>query len=258
MCSGAQTSRCFTGADRSRAPCSACCCRAPIHRGADSGTRSPAVCLGRARHQIRPRVDGPNRRCSWTGLLVRMMVRHDGPCRGGGSASAGMPGSRRRRRRDSRDTRRPGDGPLAIAADMLHVLGMAVWLGGLVTLAIARTDEHAYGRVVERFSGLALGAVVVLALTGAFQSIRQFQPFSALWESDYGRLLIAKLVAFGLILLIAAWSRRLVHGPGIGIFGGEAARRRGAGCRVAGARNRCPSPCRPAPSSGSSAASAAS
>jgi copper transport protein len=31
-------------------------------------------------------------------------------------------------------------------------------------------------------------------------------------------LLIVKLVAFSAILLIAAWSRRLVHGPGMGIF----------------------------------------
>ncbi len=158
------------------------------------------------------------------GLLVRMMVRHDGPLPrwwfGAGaltglslSATPGLAGHASVGRWVF----------LALPVDMLHVLGMAVWLGGLVTLAIARTDEHAYGRVAERFSGLALGAVVVLALTGAFQSVRQLQPFSALWDSDYGRLLIAKLVAFAVLLLIAAWSRRLVHGPGMGIVGADRA-----------------------------------
>ena len=158
------------------------------------------------------------------GLLVRMMVRHDGPLPrwwfGVGavtglalSATPGLAGHASTGRWVL----------LALPVDMLHVLGMAVWLGGLVTLAIARTDEHAYGRVAERFSGLALGAVVVLALTGAVQAIRQLQPFSALWDSDYGRLLIAKLAAFGVLLLIAAWSRRLVHGPGMGIFGADQA-----------------------------------
>ena len=73
--------------------------------------------------------------------------------------------------------------------------------------------------MAERFSGLALGAVVLLVITGTFQSIRQLQPISALWDANYGRILIAKLVAFAIVLLIAAWSRRLVHGPGMGVFG---------------------------------------
>lgn len=153
-------------------------------------------------------------------LLLRMMVRHRGPLPGwwfgvagiGGLALAATPGLA--------GHASTGRWTLvALPADMFHVLGMAVWLGGLVMLAIARTDDHAYARVAERFSGLALGAVVVLVITGTFQSIRQLQPISALWDANYGRILIAKLVAFAIVLLIAAWSRRLVHGPGMGVFG---------------------------------------
>ena len=156
--------------------------------------------------------------------LLRMMARHVGPLPAwwfGVSATVGLALSATPGLAGHASTGRwvwP-----ALGADMLHVLGMAVWLGGLVMLAIARTDEHSYGRVAERFSGLALGAVVVLVVTGSFQAIRQLEPFSALWESDYGRLLIAKLVAFGGILLIAAWSRRIVHGPGLGMFGKDRA-----------------------------------
>ncbi len=153
-------------------------------------------------------------------LLLRMMVRHRGPLPGWWFAAAGIGGLALAATPGLAGHASTGRWTLfALPADMFHVLGMAVWLGGLVMLAIARTDDHAYARVAERFSGLALGAVVVLVITGTFQSIRQLQPISALWDANYGRILIAKLVAFAIVLLIAAWSRRLVHGPGMGVFG---------------------------------------
>ena len=156
------------------------------------------------------------------GLLLRMMVRHRGPLPGWWFVASGITALAISATPGLAGHASTGRWTLfALPADMFHVLGMAVWLGGLVMLAIARTDEHSYARVAERFSGLALGAVVVITITGVFQALRQLQPFSALWNSDYGRILILKLIAFGLILLIAAWSRRLVHGPGMGIFGGE-------------------------------------
>jgi copper transport protein len=108
---------------------------------------------------------------------------------------------------------------LALLADILHVLAMAVWLGGLVALGLARRDDVAYPRVAHRFSGVALGAVVVIVISGVFQAIRQLEPFSALWSSDYGTILLLKLAAFVVVIGIAAWSRRLVHGPGLGIRG---------------------------------------
>ena len=157
-------------------------------------------------------------------LLLRMMVRRHGPLPGWWFGVAGLTGLALSATPGLAGHASTGRWTLlALPADMFHVLAMAVWLGGLVMLAIARTDEHSYARVAERFSGLALGAVVLITVTGVFQALRQLQPFSALWASDYGRLLIAKLVAFAGILLIAAWSRRLVHGPGMGIFGNTTA-----------------------------------
>jgi copper transport protein len=111
----------------------------------------------------------------------------------------------------------------ALLADVLHVLAMAIWIGGLVALSLARHDDVAYPIVARRFSGLALGAVVVIVLTGVFQAIRQLQPLSALWNSDYGTLLLLKVAAFLVVIGIAAWSRRLVHGPGMGLTGGRSA-----------------------------------
>jgi copper transport protein len=106
---------------------------------------------------------------------------------------------------------------LALIADVLHVLAMAIWIGGLVALGLARHDDVEYPRVAHRFSGLALGAVVIIVITGVFQAIRQLEPFSALWDSDYGTILLLKVAAFLVVVGIAAWSRRLVHGPGMGL-----------------------------------------
>jgi copper transport protein len=112
---------------------------------------------------------------------------------------------------------------LAVVADVLHVLAMAVWIGGLVALGLARHDDVAYPTVAHRFSGVALGAVVVIVLSGSFQAIRQLQPFSALWDSDYGTILLLKIGAFLVVVGIAAWSRRLVHGKGMGFARGAPA-----------------------------------
>ena len=102
--------------------------------------------------------------------------------------------------------------PLAYVVDVLHVLAMALWVGGLLALVLARHDDVAYPEVTERFSGVALASVVVIVLTGIVQTIRQVEPLSALWDSTYGAILIAKVAAFVVILGIASWSRRLVHG----------------------------------------------
>lgn len=102
--------------------------------------------------------------------------------------------------------------PLAFVVDVAHVLAMSLWVGGLLALVLARHDDVAYPEVTERFSGVALASVVVIVVTGVVQTIRQVDPLSALWDSTYGAVLIAKVVAFVVILVIASWSRRLVHG----------------------------------------------
>ncbi len=106
---------------------------------------------------------------------------------------------------------------LALVMDTAHVVARGLWLGGLVALGLARHDDVAYADVAERFSWIALGSVAVLVVTGSFQAVREIDPISALWDSTYGRILIAKLVAFGLLLLVAALSRRIVHGRTLGL-----------------------------------------
>ncbi|MCJ7672099.1 MAG: copper resistance protein CopC/CopD [Acidimicrobiia bacterium] len=103
---------------------------------------------------------------------------------------------------------------VAVVADTLHVLAMAVWLGGIVVLAAVTLRSRAtidqLRESVPRFSRVALGCIAVLAATGAFQTWRQVGSLDALRSTDYGRILMVKLVLFAAIVVFAAFSREVV------------------------------------------------
>lgn len=100
--------------------------------------------------------------------------------------------------------------PLAMTSAVLHLLAMAVWLGGLAALltALYRTPDELPAAAVTRFSRLAMASVAVLVATGVYQSWRGLGSFGALTSTTYGRLLTAKLVAVVVLLGAAALSRR--------------------------------------------------
>ncbi len=102
---------------------------------------------------------------------------------------------------------------LALPVDIVHLLAMALWLGGLVTLMVAlRPAETALPvapeRGVYRFSSIATSAVVILIGTGSYQSWRQLGSWTAFGSTDYGRLLLVKLGVVTLLLTAAAVSHR--------------------------------------------------
>lgn len=97
---------------------------------------------------------------------------------------------------------------LAMPLDVLHLLAVAAWLGGVVSLltALHRTPDIERA-AVRRFSRIAFTSVVVLAVTGLYQAWRQVGSWSALTDTSYGQLLLAK-VALIAVLLGAAWFSR--------------------------------------------------
>lgn len=97
--------------------------------------------------------------------------------------------------------------------DTLHVLSMAIWLGGLVAVAAVLLPGRGAAELrtaLPRWSRLALGCVIVIVATGAFQTWRQVGGLEALRSTDYGRILIIKLVLFAAIMVLAAFSREIV------------------------------------------------
>ena len=104
---------------------------------------------------------------------------------------------------------------LALPADVLHLLAMATWVGGLAALAasvlgpqIAGIDDEARFKLVRRFSTTAFTAVCVLAATGVYQGWRQVRHWDALFDSDYGRMLIIKSSIFLVLIALGFLARR--------------------------------------------------
>ncbi|MFH9615398.1 copper resistance CopC/CopD family protein [Streptomyces pratensis] len=98
---------------------------------------------------------------------------------------------------------------IAMPVDVLHLLAVAGWLGGLTALLVAlyRTPDIT-SDAVRRFSRLAFGSVIVLAATGLYQSWRQVGSWSALTGTRYGQLLLIKIALVAVLIGVAWISRR--------------------------------------------------
>ncbi|MFG3662203.1 copper resistance CopC/CopD family protein [Streptomyces sp. NPDC047706] len=103
--------------------------------------------------------------------------------------------------------------PVAMTSSVLHLLAMAVWLGGLTALLVVlhRTPHDLTSAAVARFSRLALASVAVLTVTGVYQSWRGLGTWEALTGTTYGRFLLAKVAAVAMLLAAAGFSRRWTH-----------------------------------------------
>ncbi|MFJ9061487.1 copper resistance CopC/CopD family protein [Streptomyces sp. NPDC102409] len=97
---------------------------------------------------------------------------------------------------------------IAMPVDVLHLLAVAGWLGGLAALLVAlyRTPDIT-SAAVRRFSRMAFGSVLVLASTGLYASWRQVGSWSALTGTRYGQLLLLK-VGLVAVLVGVAWTSR--------------------------------------------------
>lgn len=103
----------------------------------------------------------------------------------------------------------------AIVADLVHVLAMTVWLGGLALLTITlRPAERAgdLAAVLPRFSRLAFSCVAVLVVTGSYQTWRDVGSLDALRSTHFGHLLLIKLGAVLVVLGLGYHARRWVQG----------------------------------------------
>ncbi|MFI0513137.1 copper resistance CopC/CopD family protein [Streptomyces sp. WSLK1-5] len=99
---------------------------------------------------------------------------------------------------------------LAMPVDVVHLLAVATWLGGLTALLVAlyRSDAPIESAAVRRFSQVAFGSVVALVATGVYQSWRQLGSWSAFTETRYGQLLLVKIGLVALLVGVAYVSRR--------------------------------------------------
>ncbi|MEU9874672.1 copper resistance CopC/CopD family protein [Streptomyces phaeochromogenes] len=107
---------------------------------------------------------------------------------------------------------------ISMPVDVLHLLAVAVWLGGLSTLLVALYRAPSIEpAAVRRFSRIAFGSVAVLAATGIYQSWRQLGSWSAFTGTSYGQLLLVKIglvvVLVGIAWISRRWTARLSQAP---------------------------------------------
>jgi len=90
------------------------------------------------------------------------------------------------------------------AATILHILAAGLWLGGLLPLLLVLRDTPDMAR---RFSGLGLLCVLTLGVTALAQFWVLIGGIAGLIGTGYGRIALAKLALFLLLLGIAALNR---------------------------------------------------
>jgi putative copper export protein len=112
---------------------------------------------------------------------------------------------------------------IPLVSDIVHLLAVVVWGGGLLYFAslpwrLLHSDlsqhTHPLGRLVERFSTLALIAVLAIAVTGAIAAFLHVYGPEAATITPYGRAILGKVTLFGLALGIAG-VHLLVLGPAL-------------------------------------------
>jgi putative copper resistance protein D len=107
-------------------------------------------------------------------------------------------------------------GVLHLAADSLHIVAAAIWLGGLVSLVLLlsaagrdRSDAGlSFARDATRnFSTMGTAIVVVVFATGVVNAWILVGSLHALVATGYGRLLMLKMALFAVMLSFAAVNR---------------------------------------------------
>jgi putative copper resistance protein D len=116
-------------------------------------------------------------------------------------------------------------GGIHLAADVMHLIAAAAWVGGLLPLAFVLTvaskaSSFAVARAASlRFSDYGIAAVGVLLLTGPINTWYLAGSSRALTGTDYGLLLLVK-IAFFLTMLAFATVNRLWLTPALAASAG--------------------------------------
>ena len=119
---------------------------------------------------------------------------------------------------------------LALTLDALHVGAGAIWVGGLVGLLVLWRSLAPEKRVagltvaVPRFSNVAFVAVLTLLASGIWASVLHLPTLASLWQTSYGKTIIAKASILLVAMLIASVNllrtkprlQAAVEQPGVG------------------------------------------
>jgi putative copper resistance protein D len=100
------------------------------------------------------------------------------------------------------------DHETAVNALGAHLVGVSLWLGGLLGLVVLRRSlGDSLGAVARRYSALALWCFVIVGVSGVMSASTRLSGWQDL-TTDYGLLVLAKVLAFVLLGVAGWWHRR--------------------------------------------------
>ncbi len=109
----------------------------------------------------------------------------------------------------------------AMVVDLIHNILASVWIGGVIALAFmvipsisnkdSATKGYGLSLIIPRFSQLALLSVGVLGITGPLVLWGIESDIIRLLQSEYGMVLLAKLVLAALMVILGGYSTFKVH-----------------------------------------------
>ena len=101
-----------------------------------------------------------------------------------------------------------GSHDLATSSLVMHVVGVVMWVGGLLALIwYARTDGRYLPLATRRFSPLAFWAFICVGVSGAVNALIRVGDVDALFTTQYGAVVLMKVMAF-VALGLLGWAHR--------------------------------------------------
>ncbi len=110
--------------------------------------------------------------------------------------------------------------PVAIANDWLHLASVALWVGGVVQLAVALAAPPASGdkgagdgrwALLRRFGAIAPYLVALVAVTGFFEAANHVATFANLVSTHYGQVVLLKTALLVPLAMVATGHRTLIR-----------------------------------------------
>ncbi|MEV7009383.1 cytochrome c oxidase assembly protein [Streptosporangium sp. NPDC051022] len=98
---------------------------------------------------------------------------------------------------------------LATTGVAVHLLVLALWVGGLAALCVhALRGQPSLEVAAARFSSMALWCFVAVGVSGMLSVVARLSSLGELFTSAYGLLILAKTAAFAVLGVLGWWHRK--------------------------------------------------
>lgn len=100
-----------------------------------------------------------------------------------------------------------GNHGLAIGSLLIHVIFISLWVGGVIALILISKSEREHA--IPRFSTLALWSAIAVCTSGSLNAWTRLN-FRDAWNSQYGNLVIFKIILSAILIFIGATHRKYI------------------------------------------------